>query len=464
MGKIFLFHLFLALSLISFGQQPSAKLKKKVDSLVNKEMQKQKIPGLSVVVLKDGKPVYMKGYGYANLEHKIPVKPETIFQSGSVGKQFTAFAIMLLVEEGKLKLDDPLKKFFPDAPNSWDSITIKNLLTHTGGFGDYPDDFNFRSDYSEDSLYQVIKKVPLKFKAGEKSVYSNLGYVTLGLIISKVTNAFYGDFLRQRIFQPLGMSTARIISEHDIILNRAAGYRLDNEEIKNQYWVSPSLNTTADGSLYFSTLDMVKWEAALNARKLLKPQSYEAMWSPVQLNDGSTYPYGFGWRLDTINGKRIIDHTGSWQGFESTIKRYPEGRLGIVVFANLHRSNPYKIASRIMELYQPELARPKLKPIRDTEPQVTLLAGTFITKLIDSTLTPDMFTKEFGNDFLPYSHRASAYLKKHGRFERLELLDRRELDNQRRLYHYRLFFSHEVLELLLTLDKDNKIAAMEGRE
>lgn len=464
MGKIFLFQLFLALSLTSFAQQPSANLKKQVDSLVNKEMQKQKIPGLSVVLLKDGKPVYIKGYGYANLEHKISVKPETIFQSGSVGKQFTAFAIMLLVEDGKLKLDDPLTKFFPDEPNSWDSITVKNLLTHTGGFGDYPNDFNFRSDYSEDSLYQVIKKVPLKFKAGEKSVYSNLGYMTLGLIIGKVTKAFYGDYLQERVFKPLGMSTARIISEYDIIPNRAAGYMLENDEIKNQEWVSPTLNTTADGSLYFSALDMVKWEAALNSRKLLKPQSYEAMWSPVILNDSSTYPYGFGWRIDSLNGKRIVEHSGSWQGFESVIKRYPEGRLGIIVFANLQRSSPNKIATRIMELYQPELARPKLKPIRDTEPQITLLVHQFILKLIDNTLTADMFTKEFGVDFLQHSHRTSAYLKKQGKFERLELLDRQDLDNQRRLYHYRLIFSEEVMELLATLDKDNKIAGMEGRE
>ena len=354
-GKVFLLQLFLAISFICSAQPSSNKLKGLVDSLVKSEMKKQKIPGLSIVVVKDGKIDFSKGYGFSNLEHKVPVKPETIFQSGSVGKQFTAFAIMLLVEDGKLSLEDRLTKFFPEAPAAWDSVTVKNLLTHTGGFGDYPNDFNFRADYNEDSLFRVIRKIPLSFKAGQKSQYSNIGYVTLGLIIGKVTGKFYGDFLKQRIFEPLGMSTARVISEYDIIPNRASGYRMDSGTIKNQRWVSPSINTTADGSLYVTALDMAKWEAALNAGKLLKSESYEAMWSPVKLIDGSTYPYGFGWQIDTVNGKRILHHNGTWQGFESVIRRYPNAKLGIIVFSNLFRSNPAKIATRVMELYQPEL-------------------------------------------------------------------------------------------------------------
>ena len=303
MGKLFASLLVLIFSITSFAQSPAISLPEQVDSLVNSEMQKQQIPGLSIVVLKDGSIMYNKGYGFANLEHQVAVKPETIFQSGSIGKQFTAFAIMLLAEEGKLSLDDRLSKFFPGAPASWDSISVKNLLTHTAGFGDYPDNFNYRADYTEDSLFQIIKNIPLKFRAGERSEYSNLGYVTLGLIIGKVAGKFYGDFLRERVFDPLGMTTARVISEADIIPNRAAGYRMQNGEIKNQYWVSPTLNSTADGALYLTSIDMAKWEAGLNAGKLLKPESYQQMWTPVKLNDGSTYPYGFGWRIDSINGK-----------------------------------------------------------------------------------------------------------------------------------------------------------------
>lgn len=464
MRKISLMLSGLLIAICNDAQTSSAKLKLRVDSLIKAEMTTQKIPGLSLVVVRDGKIDYVKGYGVANLEHNVPVKPETIFQSGSVGKQFTAFAIMLLVEDGKISLDDPLTKYFTNAPAAWEKITIKNLLTHTGGFADYPEGFDFRADYTEDTLYKIIRKLPLQFEVGKKSQYSNIGYVTLGLLISKVTGKFYGDFLKQRIFEPLGMSTARIITELDIVPNRAAGYWLDNEELKNQRWVSPSINTTADGSLYLTALDMAKWEAGLNAGKLLKKEHYDMMWSPVKLNDGSTYPYGFGWAIDSLNGKKIVEHNGTWQGFESVIQRYPEKKLAVIVFSNLRGSSPNKISTRIMELYQPELARPKLKAIKDEEPAVTTLVKDFVIKSMEQKLTLDMFTPELGPQIVGMSQQTATFLKTKGSFIKLELLARTMKDNDQRQYHYRLYFSKEQMELFITLTKDNKIAAIDGRE
>src|ERR1041385_3227593 len=210
-----------------------------VDKYVQSEIRTQQIPGLSVAVMNSGRIVLAKGYGLANVEHQVPVKPETIFQSGSMGKQFTATAVMMLVEEGKLTLDDKITKFFPDAPETWRNITIRHLLTHTSGLGDYPENFDLRRDYTEDELIQRIKSVPLTFQPGEKWSYSNLAYVTLGVLIHKVSGKFYGDFLQERVFKPLGMSTARVISEADIVPNRAAGYRVANGQLKNQNWVSP---------------------------------------------------------------------------------------------------------------------------------------------------------------------------------------------------------------------------------
>src|SRR5262249_47656203 len=149
-------------------------------------------------------------------------------------------------------------------------VTVRHLLTHTAGMTDYPKGFNFRRDYTEDALLKQVALVPLAFKPGEGWGYSNLGYVVLGILISKVTGGFYGDFIQERIFKPLDMNMARIISEADIIPNRAAGYRLVNGELQNQEWVSPTLNTTADGSLYLTALDMAKWDAALYGEKILK--------------------------------------------------------------------------------------------------------------------------------------------------------------------------------------------------
>src|SRR5882724_8121585 len=261
-----------------------------VDEYVQAEMEKQHIPGLSLLVSRDGKPIRAQGYGFANVELQSPAKPDSIFQSGSVGKQFTATAVMMLVEESKIGLEDPLTKFFPDAPAAWKQVTVRELLSHTAGFTDYPKDFNFRKDYTEDEVLKIVEGIPLAYPAGTKWSYSNLGYATLGILIHKVTGKFYGDVLQERIFKPLDMSTTRIISEADIIPDRAAGYRLVKGELKNQEWVAPMINTTADGSLYFSINDLAKWDAALYTDKLLKRSSLQQMWTVAKFNNGQPNP------------------------------------------------------------------------------------------------------------------------------------------------------------------------------
>ena len=168
-----------------------------------------------------------------------------------------------------------------------------------------------------------------------------------------MTGTFYGDVLQERIFRPLGMQSTRIISEADIIPNRAAGYRLVKGELKNQEWVSPALNTTADGSLYFSILDLAKWDAALYTEKLLKRSSLDQMWTVVKLNNGkpNSGNYGFGWEMTSSHGHRVIGHGGSWQGFKTHILRYVDDKLTVVVLANLAEADPGKIAQHVAEIY-----------------------------------------------------------------------------------------------------------------
>jgi CubicO group peptidase (beta-lactamase class C family) len=327
-----------------------------VGDYVRSEMQKQHIPGLSLLVAKNGQIVRAEGFGLANVELQVPVKPETIFQSGSVGKQFTATAVMMLVEEGKVALDDPLTKYFPDAPPAWNEVTVRELLSHTAGFTDYPEKFDFRKDWTEDELLKVVEGIPLAYPPGTKWDYSNLGYLTLGILIHRVTGEFYGDFLQQHIFQPLEMKSTRIISEADIVPNRASGYRLVKGELKNQEWVAPMVNTTADGSLYFSILDLAKWDAALYGERLLKRSSLDLMWTPVKLKDGrpNKEGYGFGWFMEERQGHRVIGHDGAWQGFKTAIARYVNDRLTVVVLANLAEAKPEAIAQHVAEMYLSE--------------------------------------------------------------------------------------------------------------
>lgn len=335
-----------------------------IDEYVKAAMEKQKIPGLSIAVVRNGEVVKAKGYGLANVELRVPAAPETIYQSGSVGKQFTAAAVMMLVEEGKIQLDDKISKHLADSPDRWSAITVRHLLTHTSGTTDYPKEFDFRRDYTEDEILKKAGEIPLGFAPGEKWSYSNMGYVVLGIMISKVTGKFYGEFLQERIFKPLGMNTARIINEADIVPNRAAGYRMVNGELKNQEWVSPSMNTTADGSLYLTVLDLAKWDAALYTEKLLKKSSLDQIWTQVKLNSGKIQQYGFGWGFSEVRGHKIIEHGGAWQGFTSFISRYVDDKLTVIVLVNRAGANPGAIAHGIAGLINPELAPPERKEAR----------------------------------------------------------------------------------------------------
>lgn len=344
---------FLAGIMVATQPTPAAPPADPVSAFVRAEMHREHIPGLALLVAKHGTPIRTEGYGLSNLELNVPAKPETIFQSGSVGKQFTATAVMMLVESGKIALDDPLTRYFPDAPSSWNQVTVRELLSHTAGFTDYPKNFDERRDYTEAELLKIVEGIPLAYPPGTRWSYSNLGYLTLGILIHKVTGEFYGDFLQQRIFRPLGMTTTRIISEADIIPNRAAGYRLVKGEVKNQEWVSPSLNTTADGSLYFSILDLAKWDAALYTDRLLKKSSLAQMWTVAPLRNGrpNAGHYGYGWFIETEDGHRVIEHEGEWQGFETQISRYVDDELTVVVLTNLADSKPGLIAHGVAKLY-----------------------------------------------------------------------------------------------------------------
>ena len=434
----------------------------KVDDFVQASIKQQKIPGLALAVMRDGKIVKAQGYGLASVELNVPVTPETIFQSGSMGKQFTATGIMMLVEEGKLGLDDKIAKYLGEAPETWKAITIRHLLTHTSGIKDYTGtDFDARGDFTEEQLLKKIESFPPDFAPGEKWSYSNSGYLLLGLVIHKVTGKFYGDFLQERIFGPLGMKTTRIISEADIIPNRAAGYRLVKGELKNQEWVAPSLNTTADGALYFTVLDLAKWDAALYTEKLLKRSSLEQMWTPVKLNNGKTYPYGFGWYIREVNGHKNIEHGGAWQGFTTGISRYVDDKLTVVALTNLdsRHSRPPEIIHGVAGLYVPALTPPPLpNPIEDKEPRVTSLFRDVLKKIGDGQAEPGAFTEDARKQLFPDRVKSfQATLEDFGFPKSVDLLERKE-EGGVRSYRYRLTFDNGlVVNLALKLTKDDKI-------
>ena len=308
MSRVCWFALLLAPAFAHAAEPPSIE---KIDAVVTAALKEQKIPGVAVAVIHKGKEVVAKGYGLANVEHDVPVTADTIFQTGSVGKQFTSTVIMLLAEQKKLSLDDPITTFFPDAPFRWGKITVRHLLTHTSGIPDYTNGLDLRKDYTEDELAKLAFTLKLGFAPGEKWKYSNTGYALLGFIARKASGKFYGDILKDDVFAPLGMKTARIISEADIIPHRAAGYQLESKKLKNQEWVAPTINTTADGALYVSIRDMVAWDKGIRDGAVLTADSWKEVFTPVKLNSGKTFAYGFGWAVDEDRGQLYHHHDGA---------------------------------------------------------------------------------------------------------------------------------------------------------
>ena len=325
-----------------------------MDRLVSAEMSRHKIPGMAVAVVKNGEVVVAKGYGFANLEHQVPVTTHSIFQSGSVGKQFTAAAIMLLEEQGKLRLDDKIANYLPRTKARWGSITLRHLLTHTSGIPEYEDEVDDHRSYSERQLTELVGLLSRSSPPGQKFEYSNSGYLLLGIIIRTVTGRFHGDYIRRHIFEPLGMNTATIASDADIVPNRVAGYRMSNGRILNQEWVSPTFNQTADGCFLLSLEDFLAWERGLRARALLKPESWSQIFTPVVLKSGKAHPYGFAWEITQRDGQTVHGHDGSFRGFESILTRYIEEELTIIVLANLAVVDLARVTEHIAKLMRQE--------------------------------------------------------------------------------------------------------------
>jgi CubicO group peptidase (beta-lactamase class C family) len=431
----------------------------RIDAFVRAELERQKVPGVGIGVVKNGKVLVAKGYGFANLEHQVPAGPQTLFQAGSIGKQFTAMAVMLQVEAGKLALTDPVSKFFPGAPASWAGITVRHLLNHTSGLPDLEGTLDYRKDYTDEELVRFAQTLSLEFTPGSRWSYSNTGYVLLGILVTRVAGTFYGDVLKEQVFKPAGMTTARIISEEDIIPHRAAGYRMVKGTLKNQEWVAPRLNTTADGSMYVSVRDMIAWDAAVQKQALLKPESWREILSPAPLTSGATFPYGFGWRLQERAGKPLHQHGGQWQGFTGYFCRFLGDGLSLIVLTNSADANPMSFAEGIAPLLNPALALPELAPIEDREPQITARVSALLEKARAGTLAPADFAYLRPGFFPNVAKRYQEQLSTLGPAGPLVLVERTTLGDDR-VYTYRVTFGAKTFQYLVGLAPDDRVTLM----
>ncbi len=319
-----------------------------VDTLFRAALTRERVPGAALLVVRDAQVRRVSTYGMANLEHDVPVRHDTMFQSGSLGKQFTAAAVLLLQERGRLSLNDPVGKYLGTVPQSWRPITLRELLDHTAGLHDTEEDggeiFELRREYSDEEIVRTLESYPLNYPPGTRWKYSNSGYVLAGIVVTRVTGRFYGEFLASEIFRPLGMRTARIISDRDIVKHRAAGYVRTPEGVRNQDFASAALNATADGSLYLSVDDWAAWIAAMDRQRLLSAASWNALWARTRLKDGTLAEHGLCFDPVTVAGRPALEFDGSWQGFRTAIERDPATRTTVVVLLNLADADPLPLA------------------------------------------------------------------------------------------------------------------------
>ena len=356
-----------------------------IDHFVRAELARQHIPGMSVAILRADNILLARGYGLANVKQQASATDSTVYSVGSLTKPFTAAAVVLLSQQGKLKLDDPITKYLPEGIKVWSGVTIRHLLTHTSGV---PQDtaLDYSRDYTEAELVRSASQ-PLQSIPGDRQSYSSTGYSLLGIIIHRVTGKPWGDFVRERIFHPLGMRTAGVNSDAGSVSNRATGYYLADDTLQVAERVSSSINSMADCCLSFSVRDLAVFAIGLNHAKPLGQEGLKLSWTPVRLNNGGTYPYGLGWNIVEQRGYRRIGHSGAWSGFHATFQRYPDFDLTVIVLLNMGQANSEGIATSLAGLVEARLTQPHLLP----QP-LTLNPPTPINRLLralaDNTESP----------------------------------------------------------------------------
>jgi CubicO group peptidase (beta-lactamase class C family) len=320
---------------------------KQARALIAPHLEAQSFSG-SVLVAKDGVPVWRESFGAADREWDVANTADTKFRLGSITKQFTATAILQLVEQGKLSVDDPISKYYADAPPAWAKVTIKHLLTHTSGIPSYTGlpgffDKESRSPLTPDGIIKLTRDKPLEFEPGSKYAYDNTGYIILGYVIEKVSGETYADYVDKHIFAPLGMKDTGYDVSGVILRHRASGYQGSKDGWKNADYLDMTLPYAA-GSLYSTTGDLLIWDRALADGKILTPASRAAMFTDYG------HHYGFGWRVDTVSGHERIGHGGGINGFSTGIARYPKDGVVAIVLANYNASPSNTLAENLAGL------------------------------------------------------------------------------------------------------------------
>ena len=332
----------------------------KIDELINTRLAKIKTAGLALGLFQAEEPIFAQGYGFANLEHQIPVTPDTPFAIASITKLFTGTAVFQLIEQGKLNLTEAIGDYLPDLPELWRPIQIHHLLTHQSGIKNYTSVAAYwettRLDISREQILALVADLPLQFAPGERYAYDNTGYYLLGLLIEAISGQAYGDFLQQHIFAPLGMARTQVNDPYEVVAGRAAGYTVEDGKLRNAAYYSPS-GTFSAGVLLSTVNDLAKFGASWHTDQLLSAEGRQQMWtqhlSQARNELKDRFSLGYSWFFVAPPGKRpFLGHNGGVMGFASAFLHFPEEKVTAVALYNVDAIHePHALPHELVELY-----------------------------------------------------------------------------------------------------------------
>ncbi|MFN6962342.1 MAG: serine hydrolase domain-containing protein [Pyrinomonadaceae bacterium] len=440
----------------------SSALADRIDDYIRAQMRRNHIPGVSVAVVKDGRVVKLAGYGVANLEWRRPVTPSTVFQIASATKIFTGLAVMSLVDEGKIALSDSVRAYLPEAPASWQAITVRHLATHSSGLSD---DIKVPPDASVANYVEAAYKTALVYEPGTRSQYGFTDFVVLQHVLEKVTGQSYEQLLESRIFGPSGMSDSRFdhaadqggIRVADVVAGRAEVYNWENGRHR-KFWFLFRERGYSAGGLLTSAADLAKLAVALDRGKLVSDRGREAIWRRDMLGDGSQNSFGVGWVVDEYSGRQTVGHSGG--PALADILRFPRERLTIAVLTNGQRLFPY-LARGIADVYFPRPAVKPSRPITDSDADLTRLVRKFIADGMRDTVDETLFTTDAQAELVPAFRRFGLPL--FGQLDPLASLDLiEEISKDGEITRkYRAIHGSKAVLWVFVFDKNKKIKSLD---
>lgn len=367
-----------------------ATLQDQIDAIIENAINGTQLVGASVGIMRDNEVILARGYGYADINNKVEATEHTVYRIGSITKQFTALAIMILVEQGKVDLNEVMLDYLPNYPQKDHKVTIDQLLNHTSGIKSYTDIEKFweisERDLSRQEIVDLFSSEPVEFSPGENYQYNNSGYYLLGLIIENVSGMSYADFLKANVWQPLEMFDTYYLGKIKNVKNIATGYDHKDNEFVGARPLGMD-NPFSGGSLGSSVLDLLKWQAALNENRLISRQSYNKMIEPGLLRNGKQTTYGYGFFMSNLNGHRKIEHGGTINGFRAQLSAYPDDGLTVTVLCNLNSAPQAQLESQISRLML-GILETRVQEIHLSEAELQLYTGTYKWC---STMAPDPF-------------------------------------------------------------------------